>query len=165
MNNNNEIVESHPGISSIALMESVRAAKIGSFLPDHERDALYETVFLPVVDAFAPLEAVATAPAGYAHVRGGMIGTLLEDLASGLDSASLGVSAEFVRAVAPAGPNLLVVRTAIGAAQRVALTLDRLNWPEIVGTLSGDDTIFIATTTLANQRRVQRRLQDNLRAL
>ncbi|HMB72266.1 MAG TPA: arginine repressor [Gammaproteobacteria bacterium] len=80
------------------------------------------------------------------------------------DDRALRSSAEFVRSIAPAGPNLLVLRTAIGAAQRVALTLDRLNWPEIVGTLSGDDTIFIATTTLANQRRVQRRLQDNLEA-
>lgn len=84
--------------------------------------------------------------------------------AASLDDRTLRSSAEFVRSLAPAGPNLLVVRTAIGAAQRVALTLDRLNWPEIVGTLSGDDTIFIATTTLANQRRLQRRLQDNLKA-
>lgn len=77
--------------------------------------------------------------------------------------ANLSTSAEFVRAIAPAGPNLLVITTAIGAAQRVALMLDRLNWPEIVGTLSGDDTIFVATTTLANQRRLQRRLTDVLK--
>ncbi|MGW8370377.1 MAG: ArgR family transcriptional regulator, partial [Gammaproteobacteria bacterium] len=31
---------------------------------------------------------------------------------------------EFVRAILPAGPHLLVLRTAIGAAQRVALALD-----------------------------------------
>ena len=88
----------------------------------------------------------------------------LPGIAAGLDQRTLRSSAEFVRGLAPAGPNLLVVRTAIGAAQRVALTLDRLNWPEIVGTLSGDDTIFIATTTLANQRRLQRRLQDSFKA-
>lgn len=33
--------------------------------------------------------AVATAPAGFTHVRSGMIGTLLEDLASGLDAAAI----------------------------------------------------------------------------
>ena len=71
---------------------------------------------------------------------------------------------DFVRGIAPAGPNLLVITTATGAAQRVALMLDRLQWPEIVGTLSGDDTIFVATTTLANQRRLQRRMQDILKA-
>lgn len=80
------------------------------------------------------------------------------------DDSVLSSSATFVRRMAPAGPNLLVITTATGAAQRVALMLDRLQWPEIVGTLSGDDTIFVATTTLANQRRLQRRLQDILGA-
>jgi transcriptional regulator of arginine metabolism len=79
------------------------------------------------------------------------------------DEQALTTAAEFVRRIAPAGPHLLVITTAIGAAQRVALTLDRLNWPEIVGTLSGDDTIFVATTSLGNQRRLHRRLQDKLR--
>jgi transcriptional regulator of arginine metabolism len=79
------------------------------------------------------------------------------------DDAVLSSSAEFVRGIAAAGPNLLVITTAIGAAQRVALMLDRLRWPEIVGTLSGDDTIFVATTTQGNQRRLQRRLQDILK--
>lgn len=79
------------------------------------------------------------------------------------DPRSLGPVAEFVRDLQPAGPNLLVLTTAIGAAQRVALTLDRLHWPEVVGTLSGDDTIFIATSNAANQRRLRARLMDNLR--
>jgi transcriptional regulator of arginine metabolism len=52
----------------------------------------------------------------------------------------------------PAGPNLLVIRTAIGAAQRVALALDRCGWPEIVGNVGGDDTVFTATATGAAQR-------------
>ena len=38
--------------------------------------------------------------------------------------------------------------TEVGAAQRVAVTLDHIGWPEIVGTLSGDDTIFVATDRL-----------------
>ena len=71
--------------------------------------------------------------------------------------------AEFVRGIHAAGPNLLVITTAIGAAQRVALTLDRIDWPEIVGTLSGDDTIFIATTGAAQQRRLNSRLREKLR--
>ena len=88
----------------------------------------------------------------------------LPNPASGAVPESLRSSNEFVRSIVPAGPNLLVIHTAIGAAQRVALTLDRLNWPEIVGTLSGDDTIFVATTSAANQRRLHRRLKDNLKA-
>lgn len=42
MNDNNEIIESHPGISSIALMDSVRVARVASFLPAPERNALYD---------------------------------------------------------------------------------------------------------------------------
>ena len=73
--------------------------------------------------------------------------------------------AEFVREIRAAGANLLVVTTAIGAAQRVALTLDRISWPEIVGTLSGDDTVFVATATAAQQRRLRARLQQGLKGM
>ncbi|MEM7611009.1 MAG: hypothetical protein AAF270_04990 [Pseudomonadota bacterium] len=64
----------------------------------------------------------------------------------------------FVRAVVPAGPNLVVLHTAIGAAQRVAVELDRSDWPEIIGTISGDDTIFIATSGSAANKRLAARL-------
>jgi transcriptional regulator of arginine metabolism len=47
---------------------------------------------------------------------------------------------------ASAGPNILVLKTLIGAAQRVAYTIDAANKPEIVGTVAGDDTIFLATS-------------------
>ena len=46
----------------------------------------------------------------------------------------------------PAGPCLTVIRTTIGAAQSVAVAIDKAEWPEVVGTISGDDTIFIATS-------------------
>ncbi|MBU6211691.1 MAG: hypothetical protein KJS73_05775 [Gammaproteobacteria bacterium] len=52
---------------------------------------------------------------------------------------------QFVRGVATAGAALTVLRTTIGAAQSVAIAIDKAAWPEVVGTISGDDTIFIAT--------------------
>lgn len=55
---------------------------------------------------------------------------------------------------APAGPYMLVLKTLIGAAQRVAYTIDAASKPEIVGTVAGDDTIFIATATEEDQQRV-----------
>jgi transcriptional regulator of arginine metabolism len=79
------------------------------------------------------------------------------------DEESLTLVAEFVRDIRSAGPNLLVVITAVGAAQRVAVTLDRLGWPEIVGTVSGDDTIFVATISASEQRRLRSRLQQHLK--
>lgn len=92
-------------------------------------------------------------------------GYSLPDDSSDGNGDSLKQVAEFVREIRAAGPNLLVVTTAIGAAQRVALTLDRISWPEIVGTLSGDDTVFIATSTAAQQRRLRSRLQQGLRGM
>ena len=50
---------------------------------------------------------------------------------------------EFVRDVKTA-QNLVIIRTAAGNAQPVAVALDREAWPEIVGTLAGDDTVFAA---------------------
>jgi transcriptional regulator of arginine metabolism len=60
--------------------------------------------------------------------------------------------AEFLREIAPAGPNLTVIKTAIGAAQRVALALDRSAWPEIIGNIGGDDTVFVASDSAVSQK-------------
>lgn len=59
---------------------------------------------------------------------------------------------EFLREVTPAGPNLTVIKTAIGAAQRVALAFDRSAWPEVVGNIGGDDTVFVASDSAAAQK-------------
>lgn len=61
-------------------------------------------------------------------------------------------AAELLRGLSPAGSHLLVLRTAIGAAQRVALALDRSEWPEVVGSIAGDDTVFVATSSAQGQR-------------
>jgi transcriptional regulator of arginine metabolism len=60
--------------------------------------------------------------------------------------------ADLVRTISPAGPNIIVIKTAIGAAQRVALALDRSNWSEIIGNIGGDDTVFVATDSQSNQK-------------
>ncbi len=73
------------------------------------------------------------------------------------DAAWLDVGS-LIRGMQPAGPNLLVIRTGAGAAQRVALALDRSGWPEMVGNIGGDDTVFVATATLAQQKRLIARL-------
>ena len=66
------------------------------------------------------------------------------------------------RGLANAGPNLAIVRTATGAAQRVALFLDRCGWPEIVATVAGDDTIFVATRDRDEQRVLLARLRREM---
>ncbi len=66
----------------------------------------------------------------------------------------LAAVANLIRKRKVAGPHLLVVKTAIGAAQRVALALDRSGWPEIVGNIGGDDTVFVATASATAQKRL-----------
>lgn len=72
--------------------------------------------------------------------------------------------AELLRTITSAGPNLLVIHTAVGAAQRVGLALDRCNWPGIVGTIAGDDTVFIATSSAAAQKNLTTRIERSARS-
>ncbi len=67
-------------------------------------------------------------------------------------------AARFARRARPAGPHLAVVQTTVGAAQTVAQALDRAGWPEVMGTLAGDDTIFVATANARDQARFLDRL-------
>lgn len=76
------------------------------------------------------------------------------------DAREAAMLSELVRTVRTAGANLTVIGTAVGAAQRVAVYLDRADWPEIVGTVSGDDTIFVATENAAAQRRLLAQLNQ-----
>lgn len=82
-----------------------------------------------------------------------------EALAQGAPSkGGLEEVAGSIRKVCPAGPNILVVLTPPGRASTVALTIDEARWPEIVGTVAGDDTLFIATSGRREQARVATRL-------
>jgi len=69
--------------------------------------------------------------------------------------------ARFVREIRRAGPSLTVIKTSIGTAQSVAVAIDRAEWPEVVGTISGDDTIFIATVSAGTQSKLIARLREN----
>jgi transcriptional regulator of arginine metabolism len=77
--------------------------------------------------------------------------------APGADDRLAGI-ASFLREVAPAGPHLLVVKTPPGGASPVGIAIDAARWPEVVGTVAGDDTLFVATPGRAAQARVEARL-------
>ncbi len=68
--------------------------------------------------------------------------------------------AEGVLSCDTVGDTLVVVRTAPGEANRVAVAMDRLAWPEVVGTIAGDDTIFVAVKDHGAQRRVVRAIRS-----
>jgi transcriptional regulator of arginine metabolism len=66
-------------------------------------------------------------------------------------ATSAGVEAvlrEFVLDIRVA-QNLLVLRTAPGNANAVAVALDKAEWPEVTGTIAGDDTILVVAPDAA----------------
>jgi transcriptional regulator of arginine metabolism len=73
-------------------------------------------------------------------------------------AADFGPLAGFVAGWSTAGPNLTIIRTSVGAAQSVAVAVDRAGWNEVVGTISGDDTIFVATASARGQQALLARL-------
>jgi transcriptional regulator of arginine metabolism len=50
---------------------------------------------------------------------------------------------DFVRSIETA-VNLIVIKTPPGSAHLIGVALDQSGYPEIVGTICGDDTIFVA---------------------
>src|SRR5271157_3707766 len=54
------------------------------------------------------------------------------------------LAGEFLKDVLRA-QNLVILKTPPGHASSVALALDNEGWPEVVGTLGGDDTVLIVT--------------------
>jgi transcriptional regulator of arginine metabolism len=60
----------------------------------------------------------------------------------------------FVHRATPAGANLTILATDPGAARIVALAIQKAHWPEVVGIVSDDATIFIATDDQLSQKLV-----------
>jgi transcriptional regulator of arginine metabolism len=58
------------------------------------------------------------------------------------------------------GDNLVVARTEPGLASAVAVEIDAAQLPEIVGTLAGEDTIFIAVADRKAQRDVMKKIWE-----
>ena len=58
---------------------------------------------------------------------------------------------------------LAVARTMKSGAQPVAEALDQLAWPDIAGTIAGDDTVLIICRSLPGRERVVKRLKAYLR--
>ncbi|MEA2519994.1 MAG: transcriptional regulator of arginine metabolism [Chloroflexota bacterium] len=55
---------------------------------------------------------------------------------------------------------LVVVRTLPGSAHAIAAALDRARWPEVAGSIAGDDTVFVACNDRTTLRRVGNRLRE-----
>jgi transcriptional regulator of arginine metabolism len=56
--------------------------------------------------------------------------------------------------------NLLVVKTTVGSAQPVAAALDASHWPEVVGTIAGDDTVLVIATDNKKAQSLAKRIGE-----
>ncbi len=68
---------------------------------------------------------------------------------------------EFLREARQAS-NLVIVKTHPGNAHTVAVALDSTGWPELLGTVAGDDTIFLATAGTREASNVRRKILEAL---
>lgn len=79
--------------------------------------------------------------------RDGHLSYALPDQVRDADTPALdAVVRDWVRSIRMAG-NLLVIKTPPGSAHIVGVALDNANLAEVVGTICGDDTVFVACAT------------------
>ena len=64
-----------------------------------------------------------------------------------------------VSAIVPAGSNIVVVRCSSGLASAAAVRIDASRVGEILGTIAGDDTIFIAVNDEHDQKLAIKKLK------
>ena len=69
---------------------------------------------------------------------------------------------EFLTEVAVA-QNLVVLKSGPGHASTLSRAVDEAGWEEIVGSLAGDDTVFLAARSEKESRRVADRIRDYLK--
>jgi transcriptional regulator of arginine metabolism len=68
---------------------------------------------------------------------------------------------EFLIDVAVA-QNIVVVKTGPGHASSVSQALDETGWPEAIGTIAGENTVFIAVRSEKDGKKLERRIRELL---
>jgi transcriptional regulator of arginine metabolism len=71
------------------------------------------------------------------------------------------LAVEFLKDVLRA-QNLVVLKTSPGHANSVAVALDNEEWPQVIGTIAGDDTILVITPDGPTAEAVQEKLLELL---
>ena len=85
------------------------------------------------------------------------------------DKAENGLSERFIRMLAEsllsvaASNNLIVVKTLNGSANVAAEALDSLHWPELLGTIAGDNTILLVIRATEDVPSVMGRIQEMMK--
>lgn len=56
--------------------------------------------------------------------------------------------------------NILMIKTSPGNAHSVAVVVDAAQWPEVLGTVAGDDTVFVLLRNRGMGRKLLRRIEE-----
>ncbi len=80
-----------------------------------------------------------------------------EDTGPGIQEIFRGFGLEVRQAL-----NLLVVITSTGSAQPIAAGIDYEDWPEVVGTIAGDDTVLVICPDAKQAATLKARIEDYL---
>jgi transcriptional regulator of arginine metabolism len=68
---------------------------------------------------------------------------------------------EFLEEIAIAD-TIVVLKTGSGHASTVSQAIDEAGWPETVGSIAGENTVFIAVRSIKDGRKVERKLREFL---
>ena len=85
------------------------------------------------------------------------------------DKAENGLTDRFIRMLAEsvlsvaASANMIVIKTLSGSASVAAEALDSFHWPEVLGTIAGDNTIFLVVRSLDEVPTVVERIQEMMK--
>ncbi len=85
------------------------------------------------------------------------------------DKAENGLTDRFIRMLAEsvlsvaASANMIVIKTLSGSASVAAEALDSFHWPEVLGTIAGDNTIFMVVRTMDEVQTVVDRIQEMMK--
>jgi len=93
---------------------------------------------------------------------GGVYAVMGADAAPASDDSVRRILREFLSEVAVA-QNLVVLKTGVANASTVSLAIDNAGWPEVVGSLAGDDTVFVAVRTPKESQELKRRIMAFLK--
>lgn len=86
----------------------------------------------------------------------------LETAAAAAGRGTVGIAVtEYLQDIRVA-QNLVVLKTSPGAANTLAIQLDRADWPQVVGTIAGDDTILVVTPDNMTAFELKRKLEEFL---
>ncbi|MDO4305529.1 MAG: arginine repressor [Eubacteriales bacterium] len=87
---------------------------------------------------------------------------ILEDSPSSLSDKYTRVLHDALTSI-DVGQNMIVIKTVPGMAMGVAAALDALKWPEILGSIAGDDTVMCASRTSEQAQAARDKLKSILK--